>query len=128
MNKNCIKSTLNCEAYSSFEGEASDHRIVITKIHLSLRRNTAQTKTIQCDWSLLNNRVISYKYTIILQKKFNALQEISETLTPNDEYENFINVHTAAEYKLSKEQNKRVPCEALTDKKKTRQHENSIPL
>ena len=38
-------------------------------------------------------RDISDKYTITLRNKFNALQDISETLTTNDEYENFINSH-----------------------------------
>ena len=46
MNKKCINSALNCKAFSSFEGVSSDHRIVMAKIRLSLRRNTTQiTKT-----------------------------------------------------------------------------------
>ena len=40
-------------------------------------------------------RDICDKYTT-LRNKFDALQEISETLTPNDEYKNFVNVHTEA--------------------------------
>ena len=39
MNKKRINSTLNCEAYSSFEGVSSDHQIVMVKIRLSLHRN-----------------------------------------------------------------------------------------
>ena len=82
---------MNCGAYSSFEGVSSDQRIATAKIRLSLRRNTTQTtKTIHYDWSLFNNRDISDKYTIILKNKFDALQEISETLTPNDKYETFV--------------------------------------
>ena len=30
---------------------------------------------------------------LTLRNKFVALQEISETPTPNDEYENFVNAH-----------------------------------
>ena len=76
---------------------SSDHRIVTAKIRLSLRRNTTQTtKTTLYDWSLQNNRDIGDEYTITLRNKFDALQEISETLTPNDEYENFVNVHIEA--------------------------------
>ena len=30
---------MNCEAYSSFEGVSSDHRIISAKIHLGLPRN-----------------------------------------------------------------------------------------
>ena len=39
INKKWINSALNCEAYSSFKGLSSDHRIVTAKIRLSLRRN-----------------------------------------------------------------------------------------
>ena len=41
INKKWNNRTLNCEAYSSFEGASSDHRIVTAKIRLSLRRNAA---------------------------------------------------------------------------------------
>ena len=41
MNKKWNNSALICEAYSSFEGVSSDHRIVTAKIRLSLQRNTA---------------------------------------------------------------------------------------
>ena len=71
---------MNCGAYSTFEGMSSDHRIVIPKIRLSLQK-------------MLNNRDISDKYTLTLRNKFDALQEIIETLTPIDEYENFLNAH-----------------------------------
>ena len=97
MNKKWINSSLNYEAYSSFEGMSSNHRIVATKIHLSIHRNTMQTTKIKLyDWSLLNNRDISDKYMITQKNKFNALQELSETFTPNDKYENFINAHMEA--------------------------------
>ena len=66
-------------------------------IYIYIRRNATQTtKIVHYDWSLLNNRDISNKYMITLRNKFDALQEISETLTPNDEYENFINAHMEA--------------------------------
>ena len=88
---------MNCEAYPSFEGVFSDHRIVSAKIQLSLRRNTAQiTTTVHYDWSLLNNKDIRDKYALTLRKKFDALQEKTETLTPNDEYENFVKAHLEA--------------------------------
>ena len=48
------------------------------------------------DWSLLYNRDIWDKYMLTLRNKFNALQEISETLNMNDEYENFIDAHLEA--------------------------------
>ena len=39
MNKKRINNALNCEAYSSFECESSDHQIFMAKKRLSLRRN-----------------------------------------------------------------------------------------
>ena len=62
-----------------------------------MQKNVAQTTTtIHYDWSLLNNRDIRDKYTLTWRNKFDALQEISETLSPNEEHENFINAHLEA--------------------------------
>ena len=72
---------------------------------------------------MLNNRDISNKYTITLRNKFDALQEILETLTLNDEYKNFVKAHmeAAAECIPTKLRAKhRVVWETLTVKKKTR--------
>ena len=94
INKKWNNSALNCEAYSSFECVSSDHWIITAKIWLSLRRNAAQTTTtIHYDRSLFNNRDIRDRYMLTLRNKFDAWQEISETPTPSDEYENFVNAH-----------------------------------
>ena len=45
INKKWKNSALNCEAYSSFEGVSTDHRIVTAKIRLSLRKNDKRTAT-----------------------------------------------------------------------------------
>ena len=74
LNKKWNNSALNCEAYSSYEGVSSAHRIDTAKIRLNLRRNVART-TIHYDLSLLNNRDIRDKYTLTLRNKFDALQE-----------------------------------------------------
>ena len=80
INKKWNNSTLNCEAYSSFEGMSFNHRIVTAKIRLSLQRNTAQTTTtVHYDWSLLNNRDVRDKYVLILRNKFDAIQEDRDT-------------------------------------------------
>ena len=65
------------------------------KIHLSLRKNKT-VKTIRYDWSSLTNRDTSNKYVATVRNKFDTLQKISEIHTPNEEYENFDNVHTEA--------------------------------
>ena len=93
-------------AYSSFEGASSGHRIVMAKIRPSLWRNAAlRTETVHYDWTLLNNKYIRDKYMITLRNKFDALLEISEAPTDNDEYEIFVNDHleTTAECTPTKE-------------------------
>ena len=84
-------------AFSSFENVSSDYRIVSAKISLNLRNNKTQTtKTTYYDWFLLNNRDIRDKYTITPRNIFDALQEIFETLTPNDEIENLVHTQIKA--------------------------------
>ena len=113
---------MNCEAYSSFEGLSSDHRIVTAKIRLSLRKNAnGTTTTVHYDWALLNNKDIRDKYVIALRNKFDVLQEKTKTHTPNDEYENFVNAHleAAAKYIPTKHRTKsRYPWEILAVREK----------
>ena len=66
----------------------------MAKLRLTLRRNTGRTtNTVYFDWSWLNISDISDEYALTLRNKYDALQEKSETHTPNDEYENFVNAH-----------------------------------
>ena len=97
INKKWKNSAINCEAYSSFEGVSSDHRIVTAKIRLSLRKKPTRTATNKrYDWALLNKRDIRDKYVVELRNIFETLQEKTEKRTPNDEYENFVNAHLEA--------------------------------
>ena len=73
------------------------------------------------DWSLLYNRDIRDEYTLTLRNKYDALQEISKTHTPNDEYENFVNAHleAAVECKPTKQKAKsRISWETLAVREK----------
>ena len=93
----------------------------MAKIWLSQWKNVTQTTTtVHYDWSLLNNKDIRDKYTLALRNKFDALQK-TETNTPNDEYENFVNAYleAAAEYMPTKQRTKpRVPWETLAVREK----------
>ena len=117
INKKWKNSSMNCEAYSSFEGVSSDPRRVTAKIRLSLRKNATQTATTNYyDWALLNNRVIGDKYVLELGNRFETLQEKTEMGTPNDEYENFVNAHLEAAAKCIPTKPRtqfRVPWETL---------------
>ena len=97
INKKWKNSAMNCEAYFSFEGASSDHRIVTAKLRLSLRKNATRTATTKhYDWALYNNRDIRDKYVLELRNRFEALQEKTGKGTPNDEYKNFVNAHLEA--------------------------------
>ena len=122
INKKWKNSAMNCEAYSSFEGVSSDHRIVPAKIRLSLRKNDKRTVTTKhYDWALLNNSDIRDKYVLELRNRFETLQEKTEKSTPNDEYKNFVHAHleVAAKCIPTKLQIKyRVPWETLAVREK----------
>ena len=122
INKKWKNIAINCEAYSSFEGVSSDHRIVTAKIRLSLRKNATRTATTKhYDWALLNNRDIRDKYVVEFTNRFETLQEKTEKGTPNDEYENFVNAHREAAAKgiPTKPRTKyRVPWETLAVREK----------
>ena len=122
INKKWNNSTLNWEAYSSFSGVSSDQRIVMAKIRLSLWKNvTWRTTTVHYDWALFNNRDIRDKYALTLRNKYDARKEKTETHTPNEEYENFVNAHleAAAEFIPTKQRTKsRIPWETLAVREK----------
>ena len=122
INKKWNNSTLNCEAYSSFEGVSSDHRIVTAKIRLNLLRNAPRTTTtVHYDWFLLNNWDTRNKCTLTQRNKFDARKEIWEKPSPNNEYENSVNalLEAAAECIPTKKTAKpRVPWETLAVRKK----------
>ena len=117
INKKWKNSAMNCEAYSSFEGVSTDHRIVTAKIRLNLRKNAKRTAiTKHYDWALFNHKDIRDKYVLELRNRFETLQEKTEKSTPNDEYENFVNAHLEAAAKCipTKLETKcRVPWETL---------------
>ena len=122
ISKKWKNSAMNCEAYSSFEGVSSDHRIDTAKIRLSLRKNAKRTATTKYyDWALLNDRDIRDKYVLELRNRFETLQEKTEKSIPNDEYENFVNAHLEAAAKCIPTKLKtkyRVPWETLAVREK----------
>ena len=63
-------------------------------------------EVIRYDWSWLANRDISNQYTVAVTNKFDDLQEISESDTPNDEYENLFTAYIeASAYQPNQEPN-----------------------
>ena len=96
-----------------YEKENSEFKPVKLRLKIDLVSYPARAE------GLVNR--IRDKYTLTLRNKFDALQEISETPTPSDEYENFVNVHleAAVECIPTKQRAKsRIPWETLAVRKK----------
>ena len=123
MNKKWKNSAINCEAYSSFEGVSSDHRIFTAKIRKNTTKPTKKHHTNsdhQTLW-LGSSEQQRYKYVVELRNRFETLQEKTEKRTPNDEFENFVNVQLEAAAKciLTKPKTKyRVSWEMLAVREK----------
>ena len=66
-------SVLNTEAYESSCNVGSDHRLVASKVRLSLRKK-AILKKIQPNWSVLRTDAnLQVKFTVTVKNKFSAL-------------------------------------------------------
>ena len=130
INKKWKTSAMNCEAYSSFEGVSSDHRILTAKIRLSLRKKATRTATTKrYDWALLNNRDIRDKYVLELRNRFETLQEKTEKATSNDEYDNFVHTQAAAKCIPTKPRTKyRVAWETLAVREKRAHVKNAYKI
>ena len=96
---------MNCEAFPNFNWVSFGHIIVPTTIILNLHQNKKQTaKFIRYDWKTLRSIDTNNRYAVIVRKRFDILEETSETFIPNDKYEHFVNIYinTAAEYIATK--------------------------
>ena len=98
INRKWVNSVINCEAYHTFEGVNSDHRIVSANICLRLRANKIKlNKTPLYNWTYLaHDKNLQTQYTVEAKNRFQALQSETEINTPNSLYENFILAHNEA--------------------------------
>ena len=124
VNKKWKNSALNCQAYNTFEGVKSDHRIVSAKLRLSLRANKSKSaKSPPYDWATLRDEHILHKYSVCLKNRYQALQDLGTSPTPSQKYDNFVEAHEIAAEKhipLKPKTKKRVPWEtaAIQGKRK----------
>ena len=75
INNKWKNSAKNTEAYNLFASAYSDHRIVTTRIRLSLRSNKTKTQSVpQYDWSSLKNDPdVRDQYITTVRNRFEAL-------------------------------------------------------
>ena len=110
INKKWKNSAMNCEAYSSFEGVSTDHRIVTAKIRLSLRKNAKRTATTKhYDWALLNNRDIRDKYVLELDSKHYKKRRKKVHQTTNMKISS---MHTSRQQRNAFQQNSKLNIES----------------
>ena len=117
----------DCQAYNSFNTLNSDHRIVSTKLRLSLRRNgKMKTKSSPPhDWQhFRSDRGIQEAYTIEVKNRFEALYLEVENPTADDIYSSLTEAHKEAAKKCvpkRKGKKKQVPWENEKIKEKRNQ-------
>ena len=106
INQKWINSVKNCEAYNTFEGVSSDHRIVTMDTNLSLRiSKNKSSKSPPFEWSHLKDPDTKQKYTITLKNHYQALQGKEENPTNNTSYTHFVISHKeAAEQNIPKKE------------------------
>ncbi|XP_072048646.1 uncharacterized protein [Amphiura filiformis] len=99
LRKKWRNSLLNAEAYNTFSSVGSDHRIVTSRIRLSLRKNKTLPRGKNHDWkTLCSDSKLQELYTVEVHNRFQPLEEMEETAT--ERYERFI--------KANRKQQKRV--------------------
>ena len=138
INNKWKNSVLNCEAYNTFVGVKSDHRIVTAKVRLSLRKNIKKTSIpTHYDWSTIaTNEDIRYRFTVSVRNKYEALCLETNTNSPNIKYNNLVlsNEQAAADcIPLKPKIKKRVPWESIAviakrkELQKSAEMKNSLP-
>ena len=73
------KSIKNVETYGFFRSLGSDHRLVLAKVKLSLRKSKAVPRRIPYDWnSFRADEDLQERYTVQVKKRFSVLCSESE--------------------------------------------------
>ena len=85
---------MNAQAFNSFTSVGSDHRIVSTRVRLSLRAPRQKVdKKIKYTWKALESDLgLQDRYTIEVRNRFQILEEESATSM----YQHFIDAHNEA--------------------------------
>ena len=78
----------DCQAYDSFSTVYSDHKIVVTKLRLSLLANGKTTgKRSSFNWRCFStSHSVREAYTVEVKNRFETLYEIKEKHTVKDLY------------------------------------------
>ena len=94
INKKWKNSVKNVEAYSSFASTGSDHRIVIARLKLSLRKCKTPSGEKKYDWKVLNNNNLQDRYTVLVRNRYAQLSCENDTVT--ESYQHFMQANNEA--------------------------------
>ena len=88
-------SVLNTEAYSCFDSVNSDHRLVSTKVRLSLRANKTTGRRVKHDWQTFSTNLdLQQRYTVEVRNRYQTLKREEETAT--ETYQHFVDASIEA--------------------------------
>ena len=100
ISKKWRNSLKNTEAYNFFNSSGSDHRVVISTLKLSLRRNKNTPRRVHYNFDKLkDDEELQYKYAIVVSNRFACLTEETDpdkTASATERYANFIEATKAA--------------------------------
>jgi len=121
-------SVINSEAYSTFASMGSDHRIVSTRIRLSLRANgKSPPRRSKFDWSLFKGSLdLQEKYTVAVRNRFQALQEEEDVTDVTEKYECFVRANAEATRNLLPEVRSRRKTSLAANRKVVEKRENVL--
>ena len=88
----------NVDAYNSFSSLGSDHRLVTTKIRLSLRMSKTPAKHKYYDWSVLRDKELQEKYTITVRDRYAEIYNEEDDIT--EQYGKLVQSNAEASEKL----------------------------
>ena len=89
VNKKWRNSIHNTEAYDSFSSLGSDHRLVLSKVKLSLRKSKFPPRRVFYDWgNFKEDDNLKYKYTVEVRNRFNKLCGENQEDSPTAIYGN----------------------------------------
>ena len=114
INKKCKNSVKNIEAFCTFSGLGSDHRIVTARLKLSLRSSKTPSGEKQYDWNILKSDTnLQELYTIAVRNCYEQLYREDETAT--EDYQHLIDANRQAADGLISPKSKRKKKEIASD-------------
>ena len=105
-----INTLKNTEAYESFKSMGSDHRVVICKLKLSLRKSKRPPKQVRYDYGALkSDGELHLKFAVEVSNRYSCLsgrdEEEEVTLSATESYDKFVGaVQEASKLLLPKKQ------------------------